>query len=221
MSRQRPNMINSPLYKHLKILMLTGMASLFLLSGCVQLAFVAFGGVRPPRREPVAVQEKYLQKHGLSSTDLYFLTDSAVNRFRKEPYKPNFGPGFKVNQCRLFGKDGYLLAHYASCDGYVKWYFTDFPPVTYAHDTTHTLARDLIWYETEAGEPLPLNADSLLAQHDYVMVFYWAKYLGVMSRSMMKKIEAWAAQYSDKDIRIIKVNIGELDLPEDTISLSP
>jgi hypothetical protein len=53
-----------------------------------------------------------------------------------------------------------------------------------------------------------INSEEILKTSDYVIIAFWAEWLGKLSKNMLIDLENYIHKYNDKNIMQLKVNLG-------------
>ena len=183
------------------------------LSSCSLIASV-FLGIKEVRTESEAYQKNYLVSLGIDTNYLAVIESSRITDLGKAPYKLDTftKQSFTPVQFRVYDKEGNFFTGWEQCFGSAKKMkiYENFPQRAKAHiplNYSVNLASDL-----ELLNPLNFEKTAiqklLKGKYDYVVVAFWAGYLGSLSRSMMKDLDH-AIKTSDKKILFVKANLGK------------
>lgn len=53
-----------------------------------------------------------------------------------------------------------------------------------------------------------INPEEILRTSDYVIIAFWAEWLGKLSKNMLIDLENYIKNHNDKNIILLKVNLG-------------
>lgn len=159
---------------------------------------IIFGIKEPTEISKVSVIE-YLNKHNITTNNVVFLKDNYIDTLIASSFKPNWEPGFRPIQFKVFNNNGRLISQYSSCEGPLKNILLNdkFPPKNINPiDTSYTLKNEQRLIE-----------DSILINNnaDYIAIIYWATYTGFFGRRFVIKTEKYF-KYNEKNITIYKLN---------------
>jgi len=189
---------------------------LFLLIGlCSCSAFLGFIlGVHPEKHESKKEQVKYLRRYHLDTSNLLVIKKLYTDSLKKYDISPTAAQksgGICAVQFRMFDHSGQFLSGWGICLGPADYnhLYDTFPPVRLKWvDGALNLKQDLKMYTTLDGKDV--SVEQVLGNHHYVIIAYWAKFLGIPSRTMLKKLEAYIKKNKDRDIVLYKANLGDL-----------
>jgi hypothetical protein len=173
-------------------------------------------GIRSPRVESYTWQRDYLSKHGidtqfLASFKTPFLDSLVGSRFALDTM---LNAGFSPVQFRVYDGKGNFYSAWELCFGSGKRLdlYNGFPKRSLGYwpiNPRLSLQNDQLLLS-------PLNFDSTLldtaiqsGQYDYIVLSFWAGYLGKHSRVMLTSIDAAIKRNNTKKFLHIKVNLGE------------
>lgn len=178
-------------------------------------------GMSKQQEESIQEQEKYLAKHDLATENLYQLKDHWVDSLRLNINSLDTGrysEGFRPIQFRMYNRQGEIISSWASCYGSLekRGYLDTFPPKpVWVLNPDLTLQQDLVMLTDRAGNDVDLSV--IPADADYVMLVFWAKYMGHISRNAMIHLEEYLQQHPDENVFLMKVNVGNWE--EENISV--
>jgi hypothetical protein len=173
-------------------------------------------GIKNPRAESYSDQREYLSKHGIDTQYMASFktqfSDSLIgSRFALDTM---LEAGYSPVQFRVYDGKGKFYSAWELCFGSAKRLdlYNGFPKKVSAHwpiNPQLSLRNDQLFLS-------PLNFDSTLlknaiqsGQYDYIVLSFWAGYLGKHSREMLSSIEAAIKRNNEKKFLHIKVNLGE------------
>jgi len=187
---------------------------LFCLSACSPiLGFIL--GIKNSEKESKVKQVRYLKHHGIDTSNMLVLKILYRDSLKKYDIMATRAKEQSVMtpiQFRMFDRSGKFISGWAICCGpanYLHLYDTFPPKRVPIVDGNPNLFQDIKMYETFDGKDADVNR--ILGNHQYVIIAYWAKYLGIPSKTMLKKLEKYIAKNKDKDIVLIKVNLGDIE----------
>jgi hypothetical protein len=158
-------------------------------------------------KEPTKISKKstieYLNKHNISTKNVVFLKDNYFDTLRTLAFKPNWAPGLRPIQFKVFNANGRLISQYSSCEGPLKnTLFKDtFPPINLSPiDTSYTLHEE----QRLITDSLKYNKST-----DYIVILYWATYTGVIGRRFLIKTEKHF-KANGNNIKIYKLNTDNI-----------
>lgn len=186
------------LRNHFKITML-GFGLIILSQGC---AFLL--GIKSPEAISKAEAKDYLIKHKIDTVNTLFLNTNYWDTLRSKPFKPDWQPGLRPIQFKVFNTNGDLVSQYASCEGSLKKtkFFDQFPPKNITPlDSTYTLYDEQKMIENFVPDE---------GNNDYTTIIYWATYTGLPGRKLIQKIEKQLKLENIKS-SIYKLNVDNIE----------
>lgn len=180
---------------------------------CSVLLSKAFG-IQDERHESVEYQKSYLTKYEIDTAFMANLQPGSFPKLSSPIYSLDTftNQGFTPIQFRVYNADGMFYTGWEQCFGNPKRinFYDSFPRVAPSHwplNRTISFQKDL-----ELIDPVNFKKNTILTainskQYDYIVIGFWAGYLGGLSKSMLKELTA-AINTSGKRILFIKVNLG-------------
>ena len=77
-------------------------------------------GLKSPTKIDKQFAISYLLKHDIDTSNVIFLKNGYLDTLKYLPFKPNWEPGFRPLQFKIFSKTGNLVSQYSSCEGSLK-----------------------------------------------------------------------------------------------------
>jgi hypothetical protein len=187
---------------HLLCLIITFLS----LSGC-QNTVLKMSGFRKPKVENKQSVYKYLRSLKQDTIDVYAIDTLLFQKYRKEPFKPNWAKGFRPAQIRMYNNEGLPILQWASCEGFLNKLktFDSLPPknVNGLNDSID-LKIDLAQYFTLSGQPANLIPGS---GYDYYILIYFAKYFPRLTKTSFQAVNDYITRYSKVKFKIYKINV--------------
>lgn len=188
--------------------------SIIILSSCSKILSIILG-VKDVCYETVDEQIMYLKKYDIDTSFLFYLKPEYIDSLEITTYCLDSFNKFSPVQFRIYDNNGIFLGGWEQCFGNPKiiGFFDSIPPIT-------KRGRLPINYN------LSFQKDSLFLQkimtdipniknYDYVIMGFWAKYLGSLSKKMLVNLQAYINDHPNKKFLFIKVNLGTLyNVPE-------
>ena len=159
----------------------------------------AIFGITEPEEITKQQAKNYLLKHNMDTSGVIFMKKNKLDSLIKIPFKPDWQPGFRPLQVKLFSNSGELLFHYSSCEGSIKKtnISNTYPPNNITPiDSTYTLFDEQLIVEEELQNQT--NANN-------IAIIYWSSFTGVFGRKFVKKTEK-KLRKADPNIIILKLN---------------
>ncbi len=188
---------------------------IFCLAGCSSVASFILG-IKDSEFESKARQVRYLRNHDIDTSNMLVLktiySGDSLDKYDIMETRAREQCVMTPIQFRMFDRAGNFISGWAICCGpanYLHLYDTFPPKKVPIVDGNPNLFQDIKMYETFDGKDADINR--ILANHQYIIIAYWAKYLGIPSRTMLKKLEKYIAKNKDKDIVLVKVNLGDIE----------
>ena len=172
-------------------------------------------GVKNSEFESKAKQVRYFKHQGIDTSNMFVLKRIYLDSLKKYDIMETRAQKLSVMtpiQFRMFDRSGKFISGWAICcgpEGTIHLYDSFPPRKVPLVDGNPNLFQDIKMYETFDGKDLDLNR--ILANHQYVIIAYWAKYLGIPGRTMLQKLEKYIRKNKDKDIVLVKVNLGDIE----------
>jgi len=161
-------------------------------------------GIKSPQKTTKQEVLNYLIKHNIDTSNVIFLHTDYLDTLKKLPFKPNWEPGFRPIQCKIFNSHGKLIFQYSSCEGYLKQtgIYDKFPPNNITPiDTTYTLNDEKIIIKDSFPK---------IKNTEYIAIVYWATYTGIPGRNFLKNIEQ-TLNSKNENITILKLNTDDIE----------
>ncbi|GIV29378.1 MAG: hypothetical protein KatS3mg028_0444 [Bacteroidia bacterium] len=184
--------------------------SLILCYACSDI-FMMMLGMSEPHPKNIKKLQKYYSSVNSKESLCYYISYSAMDSLSQLPYKPGWSKGFRPIQFKVFDDKGKLICQYASCEGSLEKLkiLKSYPPKNADHfpfDTNYTFHREKTMIRSLCKDNAwSHNSDGI------TFVVYWGTWLGVPGKKLLKKVYDYASQYSSQSIKIIPVNLAEMD----------
>ena len=208
LSQIKPSMKRS----RIASILLLFLFSVSLFSSC-QILLRTTLGIGLPKEESILSQQKLLSKHHIRTSNLMQLKNNYLDSLRSGYCKlrtdQRDSSGFSPIQFLLFDSAGQLVTAWAFCYGKLEeagWLDSFPPPPLFRMNHFVTLEKVAKMLTNEMDEEVSFNG--LLGKNKYVLIEYWAGYLGHYSLDMLARLDAYVDRYKEKKIQQILVNIG-------------
>ena len=183
------------------------------LTSCQSVAWMISGlhGFKKPKVETKRSVQRFANKLGQDTTDLYCLDTVLFNELTELPFKPGWGSGFRNIQIRTYDKEGLPVMQWASCEGLLDELgtFDTVPPRNfYGLNTSLNLQQDIGRYYTLDGAP----ANVVVPEgYDYYILVYFAKYFSRYSKDSFNEVEQWIRSHPELKVKVYKINVDFMD----------
>lgn len=173
---------------------------------CETIQKIAFG-MHSPDYESHEALEKYLDKHSLKLGDIVWVSPTAYKLFVNSPFKPTWPNGFRPDQIQTFDSTGDLIMKWATCEGFIDSVeiLETFPPKNYKKWNQIFPAKlndELKNFLKADGTHPEINA----SEYDIVMLVFWGKCLGKVSRITLSHVKKYIDTYPQKRIKVLLVS---------------
>lgn len=173
--------------------------------------FMMMLGMSEPHPKNIKKLQKYYSSVNSKESLCYYISYSAMDSLSQLPYKPGWSKGFRPIQFKVFDDKGKLICQYASCEGSLEKLkiLKSYPPKNVEYfpvDTNYTFVREKSMIHSICGKyDLNYNVAGI------TFVVYWGTWLGIPGKKLLKKVYDYTLQYPSKSIKIIPVNLAEMD----------
>jgi|AMWB02.1.fsa_nt_gi hypothetical protein len=161
-------------------------------------------GLKSPTKIDKQFAISYLLKHDIDTSNVIFLKNGYLDTLKYLPFKPNWEPGFRPLQFKIFSKTGNLVSQYSSCEGSLKHTLIKkvFPPI-------NITPIDTAYFLTDEERFLEKTIDNT-SDADYITLIYWATYTGIPGRHLLKKVEK-ELRKNKGNLIVYKVNTDDVE----------
>lgn len=163
--------------------------------------------IKKPKNESLDVQIKYLERHDLSTENLYQFQENFKRNLLLGKY-PLYNwdtTGFQPIQTRVYGYNGKPISNWASCYGKVSSILKGDTVIPLWPNLNQKLNLDSIIQNIVTYNKKSSSFD----EYKITFVSIWAVYLGTPSLTRLTTIDSFCNSNHQK-FRHIKVNLGEL-----------
>lgn len=168
-----------------------------------------FLGIRSPKQLNENEIKLYLWKNIKDTSYCFYLRKDAFDSLTKVSYKPNWSTGFRPLQFKVFDSNNKLICQYSSCEGSLRKLkiLSTYPPKNFFPlDTTIKFYDDLKLYCDSKFSKIDINQ---FKNTDLNIVVYWAKWMGLPGKNLLKKLKKYQQKHQQYKINLIKINILE------------
>ena len=183
------------------------MAAILLAATSCKSIVVSMAGLRIPKVEDKESIFKMLKTLHQDTNDVYAIDSLLFEKFRKEPFKPNWANGFRPVQIRAYNHEGFPVMQWALCEGLLKdlKIFDSVPPRNInSLNTSLKLQDDLSQYFTLSGKPAKIIAQK---GFDYYIILYFAKYFPKWSKESFRQVKNYVNKHKEIRIKVYKINV--------------
>lgn len=170
-------------------------------------------GIKEPREESFEEQKEYLEKNKLSSVHLYRFDGIYKDSLKLPSYYfiERDTASFSPIQFRMYNSNGEFISGCGICLGNAQKMnlYEEFPPRRLSWvkvNDSLNFRNDSQLLIDESGNKI--NPEEILKNSDYVIIAFWAEYLGKLSKRMLIDLENYIQKHNDKNIILLKVNLG-------------
>ena len=169
-------------------------------------------GIKKPKKETFEDQKTFLIKNNLDTNNLYFFNPIYLDSIKTHSYYLTYtdsSAGLSPVQFRMYNKKGNFVAGWAQCFGDPKQIalYEQFPPKTNDWVNTHlNLFSDYKLLVDKDGKMI--NPYEFVNGYDYIIIAFWAEYMGKLSRNMLVDLERYLEDNKDKKVVLLKANWG-------------
>ena len=171
-------------------------------------------GLKKIKDESFTEQKEYLIKNNLDTNNLFTFNKLYLDSLKTSSYYLTYSDsssGFTPMQFRMYNSKGELESGWGICFGNsdeIKL-FQEFPPEKNPYlNSNLNFYKDISLILKNEGEII--KPEFYTENYDYIIVAFWAEYLGKHSRKMLIDLENYIAANNDKKIALLKVNWGNL-----------
>jgi hypothetical protein len=168
-------------------------------------------GLKNPKVESFEEQKSYLKKYNLDTTNLYTFNPIYKDSLKLSTYYITYSDSifFTPMQFRMYDSTGEFVAGWALCFGKVDviGLYEQFPPkkLEYTNDKLN-FYTDSNFILDRTGQKI--DPKIFLNHYNYIIVGFWAEWLGRLSKDMLIDLENYIQKYNEKNIIFLKVNLG-------------
>ena len=165
--------------------------------------------------EPSDISENQMKKclldNGLDTNMLFVLKPNCFYALQDTSYNINkFDTTYSPIQYRVYkGKNGVFLGSWQICYGSLNkiGFLDNVPPVD---NKNRFIINSSLSYSNDLEIIRPINnIYPDITEYDYVIIAYWADYLGRPSIKMLKLLESYISNHSEYSFLLIKVYLAE------------
>jgi len=165
-----------------------------------------FYGIHQPKAETIENIYDYLERKKINDDNIYFFKDSLC-------YFDFLENQNKTSKVNIYNKDQFLLRiiQKDTCSAQTEEMINELSLTNnYAIDSTNTLGQSLLNYVDRYGKGISVDS---LAQSDYYVLMYWAKFAGKLNK---KNTAFWEKELNSKgdemNIKIFKICCDPLQI---------
>ena len=170
-------------------------------SSCSRIALRMYGG-HPPRIENAETIQSALEKYNLSDSNNFIICDSSS-------YFKILKEITSLPEIMFFNGQGEKMEirKYGTCNAGVNVLIDSIQDYTVSDTSIHSpfYQIDSLLYHLRTLEGEPINK-STLKDADYIVVLFWAKFIGKLNRTKVKQWELALQAKKELKIEVLKVN---------------
>lgn len=154
----------------------------------------------------------YQKKYNIKDSLCFYITQKDIDSLKNYPYKTGWSNGFRPLQFKVFNNEGQLICQYSTCEGKLEklGILNSFPPnairqFPFLHDTSYSIIDENKIVKSYCGKRLNSSDCEVL------FIVYSAKWMGKSSLNLYRKVQRYKNKYPNHLIKIVLVNVAEMN----------